>query len=291
MMRAFVCTLLLIIFFSLPCLAELKVVAPAEVFQGRSFIVFLSAVDELDSPLAIKSASADFNGSRITFFPYEEGLRAIIGTMPEITIGEYPLTIEATVTGKEKDTKEIKELSVTVSPRIYPSVSFWIKPAKKQVFTPALVDDEWGQIQKELLKESPDKLWSGEFVTPVPGITTMYFGTKELVNGHPRSRHRGQDFRAKIGTPVRAGHNGRVTVAQFFKAFGGTVVIDHGQGIDTLYFHLSKIIAQVGQGIKQGEVLGLSGNTGMSSGPHVHWGMSVHDVRVDPIQWVKTIIP
>jgi murein DD-endopeptidase MepM/ murein hydrolase activator NlpD len=82
-----------------------------------------------------------------------------------------------------------------------------------------------------------------------------------------------------------------VVFADDLKAFGGTVVIDHGQGVNTLYFHLSKIGVTVGQSIKKGEAIGLTGNTGISSGPHLHWGLSVHNVRVDPNQWVVTVMP
>ncbi|MFA4966803.1 MAG: M23 family metallopeptidase [Candidatus Margulisiibacteriota bacterium] len=285
-MRKFVFIILLL--FSSICYAELKVVAPAEVFQGRSFIVFVSSFNDDGSPEALKGASAKFDGKKISFYRYEDGLRAIIGTEPEKKTGDYPLNIEAIYPDGKIETKE---LSVTVSSRIYPKVSFWLKPAKKKLMAPTLIEDEWGQIQSKLLQESQNKLWDGYFKKPVPGITTMYFGTKEYINAKPRSRHRGQDFRAKVGTPVVAAHNGKIVVAQFFKAFGGTVVIDHGQGINTLYFHLSKIFAEAGQDIRKGEKFGLSGNTGISSGPHVHWGMSVHDVRVDPIQWVQTVIP
>ena len=91
-----------------------------------------------------------------------------------------------------------------------------------------------------------------------------------------------------IGTKVKAANNGKVVFAQKLSAFGGTIVIDHGQGVHTLYFHLSKFLAVVGQEVSKGTVIALSGNSGISSGPHLHWGMSVHDLRVNPLQWTKT---
>ncbi|HTY13964.1 MAG TPA: M23 family metallopeptidase [Candidatus Omnitrophota bacterium] len=268
--------------------ATIDVFAHGEVFQGRSFMVFI--VPTADTPTAEtpSGASLTFNGHKINFFPNGKGLRAIVGCEPEIKTGEYPIKVEYTDVSGNVSTREI---AISVSPRTYPKVSFWLRPAKHKLLAPVLVDDEWGRIEKILLKESPVKRWDGFFLRPTTGITTMYFGTQEFVNGKPRSRHRGQDFRAAVGMPIFAAHNGKVVVAQFFKAFGGTVVIDHGQGIDTLYFHLSKIIAAPGQEIKKGETLGLSGDTGITSGPHLHWGMSVHDIRVDPMQWVETVIP
>ncbi|MFA4905631.1 MAG: M23 family metallopeptidase [Candidatus Margulisiibacteriota bacterium] len=262
--------------------AEIKLVYPAEVFQGRSFIVFIA------SPEAGTDYWAEFDDKAVRFYPYEEGLRAVIGTLPEMKTGEYDLKVRAKLPDQRLMTEVV---NITVSPRQYPKVSFWLKPSKKKLMAPDLVTDEWGKIESQLLKESPDKLWRGLFKQPVPGITTMAFGTREFVNRKARGRHRGQDLRAPYGTRVSAPNRGRVIVAQFFKAFGGTVALDHGQGINTIYFHLSKILVTEGQEINTGELLGLSGNTGISSGPHLHWGMSVHNVRVDPMQWVKTVMP
>ncbi|MBI5698751.1 M23 family metallopeptidase [Candidatus Saganbacteria bacterium] len=276
-----VSALIILVLFS-SCFADIKLVYPAEVFQGRSFIVFIA------SPEAGNDYWAEFDNKAVRFYPYEEGLRAVIGTLPEMKTGDYDLKVRA----KRPDQRLLTEvIYITVSRRIYPKVSFWLKPSKKKLMAPDLVTDEWGRIEAQLLKESPNKLWRGLFKLPVPGITTMAFGTREFVNNKPRSRHRGQDLRAPVGTRVLAPNRGQVIVAQFFKAFGGTVAIDHGQGIDTLYFHLSKIMVKEGQEVEVGDLLGLSGNTGISSGPHLHWGMSVHNVRVDPIQWVKTVMP
>lgn len=268
------CFFLLMIF---PCLAELKVVSPSQVFQGRSFIVFLASSISGE-------ASAYFAGKKVAFFPYQDGLRAIVGCEPGKKPGNYILRIEAS-------DGEVYETSIDLAPRVFPRVSFWLKPSKKKLLSPELIQKEWQKIEAELLLESGQKRWDGFFMKPVPGITTMAFGTREYINGRLSGRHRGQDFRARPGTSVRAANNGKVMVAQFFKTFGGTVVVDHGQGINTLYFHLSKISAGVGQNLKKGEILGLSGNTGISSGPHLHWAMSVHNVRVDPMQWVETVMP
>jgi len=272
----------LLVLLSLASFAELKIVAPAEVFQGRCFIVFAA------SPEAYKEIHAYFDGRQYAFFPYEEGKRVIIGCEPEKKTGEYPLRVEAL---NQDDKLEAVETVITVSPRLYPKVSFWLKPAKKKLLTPDLIAEEWARIEKVILVENTEKLWDGNFLKPVPGITTMAFGTREYVNRKRSGSHRGWDFRAKIGTPVRAPHAGVVVFAQNLRAFGGTLVLDHGQGIQTLYFHLSKIIAPVGAKVMQGEVIGKTGNSGISSGPHLHWGMSVHNVRVDPMQWVETVIP
>ncbi|KAF0132952.1 MAG: peptidase M23/M37 family [Candidatus Saganbacteria bacterium] len=265
--------------------SETRIVAHSQVFQGRSFIVFLRTAE---SDSKVKEVFVSFNGKKIPFFSYEGGLRAIIGTMPEEKPGDYPLEIELI---KDNGEKEVFEQSIDVAYRNYPKVSFWLKPAKKKLLTADVIAEEWAKIEEKILKLSEDKLWDGFFIKPVPGITTMPFGMREFINNKVAGRHRGWDFRAKVGTPVKSAQNGVVRVAEFFKSFGGTVVVDHGQGINTLYFHLSKINAEPGQKLSKGEIIGLSGNTGISSGPHLHWGMSVHNIRVDPMQWVNTIMP
>jgi hypothetical protein len=278
MIRALLLSLLLL---SNLAFADIRLVYPAEVFQGRSFIIFIA------SPEAKHDYRAQFDGKSIRFFPYEEGVRAIIGTLPEQKLGDYDLVINKVAPRGQTETQTV---IITVSHCLYPKVSFWLKPAKKKLLTPDLIAQEWALIEAKILEESPYKLWGGLFLKPVPGITTMTFGTREYINGRISGRHRGQDFRAKPGTPIKAANDGKVVVAEFFKSFGGTVVIDHGQGVHSLYFHLSKIQAKEGKAIGKGEVVGLSGNTGISSGPHLHWGMSVHNVRVDPMQWVQTVM-
>jgi len=274
--------LILFLLLASPSLAELRITAPAEVFQGRSFIVFIA------SPEAYKEAYLYFDEKKIPFFAYEQGLRAIVGCEPEKRTGDYPLRIEATT---RKGKLEVYNTSIAVSSRLYPKVSFWLKPAKKKLLTPDLIQQEWAEIEKVILVETPLKQWWGNFGRPVSGVITMVFGTREYVNGKVSGRHRGCDFRAKVGTPVKAPHNGKVIFARHLKAFGGTLVIDHGQGIQTLYFHLSKILAPVGTKVGRGQVIARTGNSGISSGPHLHWGMSVHNVRVDPLQWVETVMP
>jgi hypothetical protein len=273
--------LLLLLLLSNLAFAEVRSVFPAEVFQGRSFIIFIA------SPEAKNDYRAQFDGKSIRFFPYEEGVRAIIGTLPEQKLGDYDLVINKIAPRGQTETQTV---NITVSHCLYPKVSFWLKPAKKKLLTPDLIAREWALIEAKILEETPYKLWRGLFLKPVPGITTMAFGTREYINGRISGRHRGQDFRAKPSTPIKATNDGKVVVAEFFKSFGGTVVIDHGQGVHSLYFHQSKILAREGKAVGKGEVIGLSGNTGISSGPHLHWGMSVHNVRVDPMQWVQTVM-
>ena len=254
---------------------ELNVsLSPARISQGSCFAVRVSA--EGSAGLKVRWLGAEVKGF--------DG-RAIVGVPITLKPGAYPL--ELTSLGPDGQTAN-KTLTVKVSRHKFPSVSFWLKPAKKKLLARDLINDEWALIDRVLRVEGAEQCWTGRFSLPAKAPFSMLFGTIEKVNGRRRGDHKGLDIAVPAGTRILAPNNGTVVFAQKLKAFGGTIVIDHGQGIHTLYFHLSKFLAEVGQTIARGDPIALSGNSGISSGPHLHWGMSVHNLRVDPLQWTKT---
>ena len=129
---------------------------------------------------------------------------------------------------------------------------------------------------------TPTRYWHGAFIKPVPGIVIEKFGGRRVINGEDRAPHSGYDQRAPTGTPIHAINAGVIVLAeeQFF--CGNTTVIDHGQGVYSMYCHQSKLLVKVGQKVEKGEVIGLTGATGRVTGPHIHWGVRVDDARVDP---------
>jgi murein DD-endopeptidase MepM/ murein hydrolase activator NlpD len=136
----------------------------------------------------------------------------------------------------------------------------------------------------ELFADSrSERLWRGPFAMPVPGPSTSSYGRLTLLNGKPGSRHQGADFRAALGTPVMAPNAGLVVLASDLYYAGGTVVLDHGQGLVSLFAHLSQIDVQVGTRVGLGDQLGLAGATGRVTGPHLHWAMRLHGTSVDPL--------
>jgi murein DD-endopeptidase MepM/ murein hydrolase activator NlpD len=103
------------------------------------------------------------------------------------------------------------------------------------------------------------------------------------MNGQPRAPHMGVDIAAPTGTPIKAPEVGIVTLAEknFFMT-GGTVMIDHGYGLSTVYFHMSKLNVSLGQKVAQGQIIGLVGATGRATGPHLHWGLNWYQLKLDP---------
>ena len=127
-----------------------------------------------------------------------------------------------------------------------------------------------------------DPLWDGPFLEPVAGKITGVFGSRRIINGQPRRPHSGEDIAAPNGTPVLAINSGTVvlTVDHFFSGKG--VILDHGLGIFSMYFHLSEIDVENGQTVKKGETIGKVGSSGRATGPHLHWGVRVNGSRVNP---------
>jgi murein DD-endopeptidase MepM/ murein hydrolase activator NlpD len=137
-----------------------------------------------------------------------------------------------------------------------------------------------------------ERLWTVPFQRPCGGSISAYFGSHRSYNGGPyTSYHSGVDFRAPTGTPVYASAAGIVALADPTALWGNAIVIDHGWGLLTGYGHLSTIEVQIGQQVQQGELIGKVGNTGLSTGSHLHWEMWVGGNSVNGLQWLEESYP
>src|SRR5438876_6849726 len=130
---------------------------------------------------------------------------------------------------------------------------------------------------------TPERLWRGPFVRPVAGHEPPTgFGARRVINGKPRAPHSGTDYAATRGTPVVAANSGRVALVGEFFFPGRLVVLDHGLGVHTLYFHLDSVAVGEGERVERGQTLGTVGASGRATGPHLHFGAQVGAARVDP---------
>lgn len=137
----------------------------------------------------------------------------------------------------------------------------------------------------ELFISSADYLfWEGSWIRPVPGTIIGPFGCKSIINDMERSPHSGVDLKADEGTPVKATNRGIVAMVADHFFSGLSVFIDHGGGIQSMYFHLSHVFVQAGQLLEKGSTIGLSGSSGRVTGPHLHFGIRLNGGRVDPIK-------
>jgi murein DD-endopeptidase MepM/ murein hydrolase activator NlpD len=176
---------------------------------------------------------------------------------------------------------------VTVRDRKFPIQRIWLPPGKDDLGT----DLEFDRVDAFKKLVTPQKYWQGKFIRPNAGPTTSGYGIRRYYNGvfAKDYYHRGVDYAGGYGSPVVAPAAGRVAlvgrVAQGFELHGNTVGIDHGQGVASIFIHLSRINVKEGEMVKPGQVIGAIGSTGASTGPHLHWGLYVHGLSVDPVPW------
>jgi murein DD-endopeptidase MepM/ murein hydrolase activator NlpD len=145
------------------------------------------------------------------------------------------------------------------------------------------------KVSSIFAKTTPERLWQGTFLRPVPGKANSSFGKRSIVNGKPRSPHSGTDFRAGEGTPVKAPNSGRVVLVQDLFFAGNTVILNHGLGLYSYFAHLSKFDVSEGDLVEKGDVVGEVGSTGRVTGPHLHWTLRLAGARVDPLSLMAVL--
>jgi murein DD-endopeptidase MepM/ murein hydrolase activator NlpD len=268
--------------------------APASVSsQPRAFTltpaIVVAGSPELirvDAPASAK-IEGDWLGEKLQFFRGRGGQAwfALAGVDVETTPG--PSTLQLVV-NSASGTRDLSR-TIEIQPAHYRSGLLTVAPEFVEPGPDALK-----QIQAEVeLKarvfaaSAPDPLWTGNFRAPVTAPPTDSFGTSRMFNGKLASVHKGMDFRARTGTPVRAANSGVVVLARPLYYEGHFVVIDHGLGLYTLSMHLSRIDVQEGQHVVTGERLGLSGATGRVTGPHLHWAVRWQNAYLDPAKLLK----
>jgi murein DD-endopeptidase MepM/ murein hydrolase activator NlpD len=176
---------------------------------------------------------------------------------------------------------------VNLRKRWFPTQSIWLPPGKDSN------DDEYEFDRVDAFKAivSPQKYWNGPLLRPNKGEITTIYGVRRYYNGVFAKDyfHRGVDYAGAYGSNVIAAADGRVALvgreAQRFKVHGNCVGLDHGQGVSTIYLHLSRIDVKEGDFVKAGQVIGALGGTGAATGPHLHWGLYVFGQSVDPVPW------
>jgi len=189
-------------------------------------------------------------------------------------------------------TKNFKAVKLSVIQGDYKSETIKVsskkvKPKDKKVVK--RTQKEYKEAMDVYNSKSKKSYWKKDFIYPMKSKITSAFGTRRVYNNTLKSFHSGTDFQAPTGENIYAVNDGIVRIASNRFYAGNSVVIDHGQGIYTCYFHLDKINVKKGQKVKQKEILGLSGSTGRVTGPHLHFSARVHGVQVDPLQLIDTL--
>ncbi len=222
---------------------------------------------------------------------FRNGLRATaFGSVP-LGSETSTLPLDVNVTDEfGRVTTQARTLAVTADPR--PVEVLNLSPELLSSSTPENVALEADTLAAAYAAGLPSLQWREPFLLPVAGESTSSYGDpRQYGVGGNISYHRGADIAAPEGTPIRATNAGVVRVAGFYPIKGGLVVLDHGGGVFSLYFHQSEILVEAGQRVRRGEVVGEVGSTGLSTGPHLHWEMRVAEEPTNPLEWVGKVVP
>jgi murein DD-endopeptidase MepM/ murein hydrolase activator NlpD len=223
-----------------------------------------------------------FNGKTLYFngmHDPQNSFQAILGIDLLTAPGDYILDIIAGGTRLHR--------TVTISKKKYPVQRLTLPRGMVELSPENDARAEREQkVMAAIWPRETARAWSGNFINPRSGRITTTFGVRRVINKIPKSSHTGVDVSAKEGDEVRAPNNGIavLTDEQFYS--GNSIVLDHGQGIYTMFFHLSKMLVTPGQEVRKGDVIGLVGSTGRSTGAHLHWGARIQGARVDPMELI-----
>ena len=275
--RAKITAVLLILF------GALAGAVPAAAIDIPATAAVPGGVALIELPASASAPRASFNGKPVMVLANGAGYAALVGLPLGLEPGTHKLRV------RQPDGAEI-EYPFPVQAKAYETQYLTIK--NKRMVNPEKRDLERISREQRRIREalatwnddSPDTL---RFRLPVDGPLSSPFGLRRFFNQQPRKPHSGLDIAAAEGTPIRAPADGTVLDTGDFFFNGNTVFIDHGQGLVTMYCHLSRIDVQPGQQLRTGDVLGAVGKTGRVTGAHLHWGVSLNDARVDPTLFLE----
>ena len=262
---------------------------PPRVAEGHTTTVTVGAS-------AGVTVTGEYEGQPLLFqLDSERGVAwAVLGTQPFEDVGVHQVTVNLQNGdgGKRTVTRNLETI-----PYPFPSESLQFDPETAALLAPDVVAQELSALGVIFSRRTPRQYWSGSFSMPLDGPIriTSAFATRRCYNcpdgSAPTSYHGGMDMAVNAGTPVHAPADGVVVFAGALAERGNAVIIDHGMGVFSLLAHNTSFVAKAGQVVKKGDVVSLSGNTGLSNGPHLHWEIHVSGAPVDPLEWVSRTLP
>lgn len=245
----------------------------------------------LPSPLAqpMDAARCLWVEKPVACFQTETGWVAWIGVDLDHPVGATPLRV-AWQAGKAAG---LLTYQIAVRPASFGVQTLTLSKDKDDLSATTLARIENEAAQFAALwdgdRRSAPPLWVAPFIAPVDGKSSGTFGRRRIINGLPRNPHTGEDIPAPSGTPVVAANAGVVVLTGEFYFNGHSVVIDHGAGLFSMYFHLRAVTVSSGESVARGAVVGHVGQSGRATGPHLHWGARLGGARVDPFSLIETV--
>jgi len=219
----------------------------------------------------------------------DSGFRALVGVPVET--GD---SFEVSLFLQHEDRTDTVAASVPVQRSVYSSEVLAVAPGfvKPDSIAAARIQSEIAKSREVSLRsQRRTRLWAGPFRLPRSSRITSRFGTARVFNGEVQSRHLGTDFAGAVGEPVLAAGRGVVALVAHFYLAGGAIYLDHGAGLITAYFHLSRAYVRQGQTVRAGQRIGAVGRSGRVTGPHLHWVARYGTVSVDPMSLLRLGVP
>ena len=247
-----------------------------EVGNGKSLIV----------PLSDSHGVLELRDRNITILPHPLRPNEGFAIIP-IDYYELPHLIDAQWNNGE----DRLAIDINITCAAYPTEVITVDSAKVCPPPEELqrIADEKAEAVNIYNHITPERYWNKPFIRPIDSITTSEYGSARTYNGVLKSYHGGVDFRAKTPLPILASNDGVVVLVKDRYYSGGTVIIDHGEGIYSCYFHLSEFNVKAGDRVIRGEEIAKSGATGRITGPHLHFGFMIQGIQSDPIDFMTQI--
>jgi murein DD-endopeptidase MepM/ murein hydrolase activator NlpD len=253
---------------------------------------------QVKPPRRLESLKGKWLGHEISFsFDRKSKIWFALGGVSfETAPGSYPLELTGETQAETPPSATITfARKLNVARAHYPQIKVSLSVESK--FTEPSPEqqkqaDEGKAVKNDYLNRvSREREWSGNFAAPAEAPISDVFGSERIFNGKTSSPHQGLDFRVPSGTPVAAMNDGTVLLARPLYFEGNFVVVDHGQGLLTLYMHLSGFKVKEGDQVKRGEIIGLSGSTGRATGPHLHVAVRWQGTYLDPGLLMRLSLP
>jgi murein DD-endopeptidase MepM/ murein hydrolase activator NlpD len=279
--------------FTLNCLSGLpsydrvssrEVFAAAEDLKAKQGeVLYLTLIVE-GTPSSVKGRFRD----RVVPF-FKTGRQGEFAALVGVDMADEPTTAELRAEIAYPDGLQQRTYRVGVAPEEFRVQSMTLPKDQVEPDAAALrrINLEKEKVKTVFASFTPERLWAQSFLVPVEGVPTGAFGSKRILNGQPRNQHNGEDIAASLGTPVKATNDGIVKMVDEHFFSGKGVIIDHGLGLFTMYFHLDTTAVKEGERVKRGDVIGTVGQSGRATGPHLHWGAWLNGSRVNPFALTK----
>lgn len=266
----------------------------ATLFSHGTLAIELPAQEIVPGGVAILPVAAaaepqplvEYEGKPVMVVRHQDQWHAVVGIPLGAATGPQEI--------KVSHTSGNRSLPFTVAEKAYETQHLTIKDRRKVEPNP----DDLKRIAAERVEQDTAlAFWNGTLIAddlhldlPVEGRLSSSFGLRRFFNEQPRAPHSGLDIAAPEGTPVKAPADGQVILTGDFFFNGNGVFIDHGQGLVTMYGHMSRIDVKHGDEVRRGQVIGAVGQSGRATGPHLHWGVSLNDARVNPSLFVPELM-